>query len=57
VNHTSLPILRNFHDGVERSTANPIARDIMHLDGLRTIPEEELRMLIRPSGCPLADFR
>ena len=36
--------------GVERSIANLIERQVMHLDGLRTIPEETLRLLIRPSG-------
>ena len=56
MNHTAVPILRNFQNQLAAG-AYPIARDIMHLDGLRTIPEEELRMLIRPSGCPLADFR
>lgn len=36
--------------GVERSIANLIAHGVMHLEGLRAIPEEELRILIRPSG-------
>jgi len=36
--------------GVERSIANLITHDVMNLDGLRAIPEEELRSLIRPSG-------
>ena len=36
--------------GVERSIANLIDRGVMNLDGLRGIAEEELRMLIRPSG-------
>jgi endonuclease III related protein len=36
--------------GVERSIANLIAGGAMSLDGLRAVPEEELRMLIRPSG-------
>jgi endonuclease III related protein len=35
---------------VERSIANLIARDAMNLEGLRAIQEDELRMLIRPSG-------
>lgn len=35
---------------VERSLANLSARGALHLDGLRAIPEEELRALIRPSG-------
>ena len=36
--------------GVERSIANLIAHGVMNLEGLRSIPEEELRVLIRPSG-------
>jgi endonuclease III related protein len=36
--------------GVERSIANLVERGVMNLDGLRTIPEDELRLLIRPSG-------
>ncbi len=36
--------------GVERSIANLIANNVMNLDGLRAIAEDELRMLIRPSG-------
>ena len=36
--------------GVERSIASLIERDVMNLEGLRTVPEEELRGLIRPSG-------
>jgi endonuclease-3 related protein len=41
--------------GVEHSIANLIAHDVMNLDGLRAIPEDELRAdelraLIRPSG-------
>ncbi len=35
---------------VERSIANLVAAGVMHLEGLREIPEEELRILIRPSG-------
>ncbi len=35
---------------VERSIANLEARGILSIDGLRTIPEPELRQLIRPSG-------
>jgi endonuclease III related protein len=35
---------------VERSIANLKARGAMTLEGLRAIPEDELRMLIRPSG-------
>jgi endonuclease-3 related protein len=35
---------------VERSIANLLEHGVMHLDGLRAIPEEELRGLIRPSG-------
>jgi endonuclease-3 related protein len=35
---------------VERSIANLVAAGVMHLAGLREIPEEELRTLIRPSG-------
>ena len=35
---------------VERSIANLVAHGVMHLEGLREIPEEELRTLIRPSG-------
>ena len=36
--------------GVERSIANLLARGVMNLEGLRVIAEEELRILIRPSG-------
>lgn len=36
--------------GVERSIANLHACGLMHLDGLREVSEEELRVLIRPSG-------
>jgi endonuclease-3 related protein len=36
--------------GVERSIANLRERGVMHLAGLRKIGEEELRLLIRPSG-------
>ncbi len=36
--------------GVERSIANLVAQGVMNLEGLRAIPEEELRGLIRPSG-------
>jgi endonuclease III related protein len=36
--------------GVERSIANLFAHGVMSLGGLRTIAEDELRMLIRPSG-------
>ena len=36
--------------GVERSIANLMAHDVMNLNGLRSIAEEELRVLIRPSG-------
>ncbi|HEX3661934.1 MAG TPA: base excision DNA repair protein [Acidobacteriaceae bacterium] len=35
---------------VERSIANLEARGILSIDGLRRIPEDELRQLIRPSG-------
>ncbi len=35
---------------VERSIANLVEHGVMNLDGLRAIPEEELRSLIRPSG-------
>ena len=35
---------------VERSIANLVEQEVMNLDGLRAIPEEELRSLIRPSG-------
>jgi endonuclease-3 related protein len=35
---------------VERSIANLVERGVMNLEGLRAIPEDELRMLIRPSG-------
>ncbi len=35
---------------VERSIANLAERGVMNLNGLRAIPEDELRMLIRPSG-------
>lgn len=36
--------------GVERSIANLEARGVLTLEGLRLLPEEELRALIRPSG-------
>jgi endonuclease III related protein len=36
--------------GVERSIANLVAQGVMSLDGLRTTPEDDLRVLIRPSG-------
>ncbi len=36
--------------GVERAIANLVARDVMHLPGLREVSEDELRALIRPSG-------
>jgi endonuclease-3 related protein len=35
---------------VERSIANLAAHGVLHLEGLRTIDEEQLRLLIRPSG-------
>ena len=35
---------------VERSIANLVERGVMNLNGLRAIQEDELRMLIRPSG-------
>ena len=35
---------------VERSIANLAAQDVMDLKSLRTISEEALRLLIRPSG-------
>ncbi len=35
---------------VERSIANLHQRGVMNLDGLRELAEEELRLLIRPSG-------
>jgi endonuclease III related protein len=35
---------------VERSIANLLESGVMNLDGLRAVPEEELRTLIRPSG-------
>ena len=35
---------------VERSIANLVEHGVMNLNGLRAIPEDELRMLIRPSG-------
>jgi endonuclease-3 related protein len=35
---------------VERSIANLVEHNVMNLEGLRAIPEEELRSLIRPSG-------
>jgi endonuclease III related protein len=35
---------------VERSIANLVEHGVMNLDGLRAIQEDELRMLIRPSG-------
>jgi endonuclease III related protein len=36
--------------GVERSIANLVERGVMNLEGLRAIQEDELRILIRPSG-------
>jgi endonuclease-3 related protein len=36
--------------GVERSIHNLVERGVMNLDGLRAVPEDELRTLIRPSG-------
>jgi endonuclease-3 related protein len=36
--------------GVERSITNLRQAGVMHLDGLREISEEALRLLIRPSG-------
>jgi endonuclease III related protein len=36
--------------GVERSIANLVGHRVMNLDGLRGIQEDELRILIRPSG-------
>jgi endonuclease III related protein len=36
--------------GVEKSIANLEARGLLSIEGLRVIPEEELRELIRPSG-------
>jgi endonuclease III related protein len=36
--------------GVERSIANLMEQGVMNLEGLRAVPEEELRGLIRPSG-------
>jgi endonuclease III related protein len=36
--------------GVERSIANLVERSVMNLEGLRAIQEDELRILIRPSG-------
>jgi endonuclease-3 related protein len=36
--------------GVERSIAKLVEHGVMNLDGLRAIQEDELRMLIRPSG-------
>jgi endonuclease-3 related protein len=36
--------------GVERSIANLMAHHVLNLSGLRSIAEEELRVLIRPSG-------
>lgn len=36
--------------GVERSISNLRQAGVMHLDGLREISEEALRLLIRPSG-------
>jgi endonuclease-3 related protein len=36
--------------GVERSIANLVERGVMNLEGLRALQEEELRLLIRPSG-------
>lgn len=35
---------------VERSIANLEARGVLSIDGLRAVPEDELRQLIRPSG-------
>lgn len=35
---------------VERSIANLAARDLLHVDAIRALPEAELRELIRPSG-------
>jgi endonuclease III related protein len=35
---------------VERSIVNLVEHGVMNLEGLRAIPEEELRSLIRPSG-------
>lgn len=35
---------------VEKSIANLKARGILHIAGLRAVPEEELRTLIQPSG-------
>jgi endonuclease-3 related protein len=35
---------------VERSIANLESRGVLTLEGLRQLPEEELRLLIRPSG-------
>ena len=36
--------------GVERSIANLITAGVMNIEGLRSIPQNELRVLIRPSG-------
>jgi endonuclease-3 related protein len=36
--------------GVERSIANLVGHGVMNLNGLRAIQEDELRLLIRPSG-------
>jgi endonuclease-3 related protein len=36
--------------GVERSIVNLVEHGVMNLEGLRAIQEDELRMLIRPSG-------
>jgi endonuclease III related protein len=36
--------------GVEHSIANLLEHGVMTLEGLRVLPEEELRALIRPSG-------
>jgi endonuclease III related protein len=36
--------------GVERSIVNMVERGVMNIEGLRAIQEDELRMLIRPSG-------
>lgn len=36
--------------GVERSILNLQQRGVMNLEGLRAVSEEELRLLIRPSG-------
>src|SRR5450631_3830564 len=36
--------------GVERSIATLVERGVMNLEVLRTIPEDDLLILIRPSG-------